>query len=231
MLSRREFLEVASFSVVGLSSLHYSSNCAASENQYEWSPIRENVGTFQGNGGTVAWLISDDAIVVVDTSVEDSAPHLLNEIRRHSKRKIDLTVNTHHHGLHTGGNIAFKEQTGMLLAHENSKRNQELDYQRAGKRQRLFNLPEQFYPNATMMDEWTGTFGRETVVVKHFGAAHTDGDVVVHFQRANVVHLGDIFYNGLAPFFDLQNGASFLKTIRVKSLISKNKFTIKSWIC
>ena len=101
----------------------------------------------------------------------------------------------------------------MLLAHENSRRNQELDYQRESLRQRLFFLPEQYYPNTLMTDEWSKTFGNEKIVVKYFGPAHTDGDIAVHFQNANVVHLGDLLYDHIPPLIDVRNGASFLSWI------------------
>ncbi|MCK7530603.1 MAG: MBL fold metallo-hydrolase [Marinilabiliales bacterium] len=72
------------------------------------TPLRNNVGFFTERGGTIGWMISKDGLVVVDTQFPEQAQHLIEAIRKQSGRQIDLLVNTHHHGDHTGGNIAFK---------------------------------------------------------------------------------------------------------------------------
>ena len=90
------------------------------------SSIRNNVGLFTERGGTIGWMISENGIVVVDTQFPEQSVHLIDEIKKQSGRKIDLLINTHHHGDHSGGNISFKGITNMLLAHENSRKNQVL---------------------------------------------------------------------------------------------------------
>ena len=88
-------------------------------------PSEINVGVFTDRGGTIGWLMSDDALVVVDTQFPNSAEKLIEVIKEKTDRKLDILLNTHHHGDHSGGNIAFKEMVNKVVAHKNSKANQQ----------------------------------------------------------------------------------------------------------
>jgi cyclase len=232
MLSRRTFLKVLSSAGISLSATQYIPLSYASTKPYKWTSIRNDIGVYTGGGGTVGCLLSDESIVVVDTASSlDSAYQLLAEIRNQSSNMIDLVINTHHHGLHSAGNIVFKDHTKMLLAHENSKINQKLEYERASLKKRWFDLPTQYYPNITIKNEWSKQFSNETVNVKYFGPAHTDGDVVVHFQNTNVAHLGDLCYRQQPAFFDNKSGATFLNSIKVLEEIQKHYDKDTKFIC
>lgn len=164
--------------------------------------LRGNVGYFTERGGTIGYLISKDGIAVVDTQFPDTAGHLISEIKKQAERQIDLLINTHHHGDHTAGNIAFKGLARKVVAHENSKKNQ---MKVAGERG---SEDQQLYPDEVYNEQWSGKVGDETVSLRYFGPAHTDGDSVVHFENANVVHMGDLIFNRRHPFIDKSAGAS-----------------------
>ncbi len=200
--SRRTFLHTAAFTGLGMSMANHSifATLVNQDTPFKMTPLRNNVGYFTEKGGTIGWLISKEAIVVVDTQFPEQSGHLIEAIKKQSDRRIDLLINTHHHGDHTSGNIAFKGLTDMVLAHENSKKNQMRVT--AGKED------TQLYPDTTFTTEWSKKVGPETISLKYFGPAHTDGDAVIHFENANVAHVGDLMFNRRFPYIDKSAGAS-----------------------
>ncbi len=182
---------------------------------YKLELLRRNVGAFTERGGTIGYLISTDGIVVVDTQFPEQAQHLIGEIKKRTEKKIDLLVNTHHHGDHTAGNIAFKGLVNKVVAHENSKKNQQ--------RQAVERNAEatQLYPDTLYQDKWSQKVGDEIISLRYFGAAHTNGDSVVHFENANVAHLGDLIFNRRHPFVDRPGGASINNWIKVLEKIQE----------
>lgn len=87
-------------------------------------PLRNNVGIYTERGGTIGWLIADDALVAVDTQFREQSENFINKVRETNEGQFDLLINTHHHGDHTSGNIAFEGIVKTHLAHTNSKANQ-----------------------------------------------------------------------------------------------------------
>lgn len=176
--------------------------------------LRRNVGVFKERGGTVAWMIDPNGLAVVDTQFPEQAGHLLNRIREKTDRRVDLLINTHHHGDHTGGNIAFKGLTDKVVGHVNCRANQE----RVARERN--DEANQLYADTTFSDHWSQRLGDEIITARYFGPAHTNGDVVVHFENANVAHLGDLMFNRRFPYIDKTAGASIanwittLQTIR-----------------
>lgn len=171
--------------------------------------LRRNVGVFTERGGTIGWLIEKNGIVVVDTQFPEQAEHLIENIKEQSDHKIDLVMNTHHHGDHSGGNIAFKGLADKVVAHANSKANQARQAKERNREDR------QLYPDTTFNDNWSQKVGSEVVTATYFGPAHTNGDVVIHFENANVAHLGDLMFNRRFPFIDKSSGASIKNWISV----------------
>jgi len=202
--SRRKFLTSTTLTGVGLSMFYQNlfAHLLYQDASYTMTPLRKNVGYFTERGGTIGWMIAKDGIVIVDTQFPDQASHLIAEVQKKSERKIDLLINTHHHGDHTSGNIAFKDLTNTILAHENSKKNQ----MRVAKER---NQEEgQLYPNTTFRTEWSGEVGGEPIKLRYFGPGHTDGDAIIHFENSNVVHMGDLIFNRRHPYVDKSAGAS-----------------------
>lgn len=91
---------------------------------YLFKPLRNNVGMFAEQGGTIAWMINKEGIVVVDAEFPDPATHLIAELKKQSDLPFEWLINTHHHGDHTSGNISFKGLVKNVAAHENSLANQ-----------------------------------------------------------------------------------------------------------
>jgi cyclase len=164
--------------------------------------LTDTIGIFTERGGTILFYLGKKGITIVDTQFPEQSKHLIDELKKKSKQPFQLLINTHHHGDHSGGNIAFKEMVGRVLAHENSKANQQ--------RVAIANKTEdkQLYPNATFATKWSEKIGKERITLHYFGAAHTNGDVFVHFEHANIVHMGDLLFNRRHPFVDRSSGAN-----------------------
>ncbi len=180
-----------------------------------FTPLRRDVGCFTARGGTIGWLVNQEAVAAVDTQFPDTAKLFLDGLPGRSGRQLDVLVNSHHHGDHTGGNAVFKPQTKMIVAHANVP---ELQRARAVA-DKKGDTPT--FPDTTFADAWRKELGGEVVAAKYFGAAHTKGDIVTHFEKANVIHMGDLMFNRLYPVIDRPGGASIRGWIGVLEKVAK----------
>jgi glyoxylase-like metal-dependent hydrolase (beta-lactamase superfamily II) len=182
-----------------------------------FEPIRRQVGYFTGRGGTIGWLASPGALVVVDTQFPDTALACLKGLPGIGSRTIDATINTHHHHDHTGGNEVFKPASRVLVAQARVPQLQFEAAQRAEAGPRVdpsATVAAQVYADTTFDEVWRRELGPEIVTAEFRGPAHTGGDAVVIFERANVIHLGDLVFNRLYPVVDRAGGASIMGWIK-----------------
>src|ERR1700691_1158123 len=125
-MNRREFIRSSLVLSAGIAAgrraLAQGAPAPAPVPATEFRPLRGDVGIFTGRGGTIGWLASKDAVAVVDTQFPDTALICLKGIPGIGARTIDATINTHHHGDHTGGNVVFKPASKVLVAQENVPR-------------------------------------------------------------------------------------------------------------
>ncbi len=168
----------------------------------EFKPLRRNVGIFTGRGGTIGWLASPAGLVVIDTQFPDTAGLCLAGLPGREHRTLDAVLNTHHHFDHTSGNPVFKPVSRTIVAQARVPGLQFAAAEKAGR------LPEQVFADTTFTDVWRHECGDEAVLAQYYGPAHTGGDAVMLFEKANVVHMGDLVFNRLYPFIDRPGGAS-----------------------
>ncbi|MBB6129051.1 MBL fold metallo-hydrolase [Mucilaginibacter lappiensis] len=209
-MQRRQFLintALTAGSVALLVNKSFASMLA--DPTYQFKPLRNNVGMFAEQGGTIAWLVNKEGIVVVDAEFPDPATHLIAELKKQSDLPFQWLINTHHHGDHTSGNISFKGIAKNVAAHANSLTNQKAV---AVQKQ---TEDKQLYPDTTYTDKWKIKVGDEHITAHYFGAGHTNGDSFIHFENANVVHTGDLVFNRRYPFVDRSAGASCKSWITV----------------
>ena len=188
-----------------------------------FTPLRRNVGFYTGRpAGTIGYLIDKGAVVVVDSQYPDSALACLDGLNERSRnRGVDLLINTHHHGDHTQGNITFKGATKRILAHARCVELQKEVAARPG-RAGAPPPPEPVYADRTFTDVWREQLGDEWIRGKFYGRAHTSGDIVVTFERANVAHMGDLMFNRRHPVVDRPAGASMKNWISVIEMSVKD---------
>lgn len=176
---------------------------------YDMQYIRNGVGFFTERGGTIGWMANNDGIVVIDTQFPEQSQHLVSEIQKLKKDKVDLLINTHHHADHTAGNKVYSELTDTILAHANSRKNQMASAQKRGTE------ADQVYPTKTFKTGIQQKVGNEILDLKYFGSAHTDGDAITHFQNANIAHIGDLVFNRKFPYIDMTAGANIENWVAV----------------
>jgi cyclase len=159
------------------------------------------------NGNIGVWN-GADGIVVIDDSLAPLAPRVVEAIGRIAEGPIRFVINTHWHPDHTGGNELLGKSGGVVVAHENVRT-------RLSEEQfiELVNLrvppaPAGALPVVTFDDSVTFYLNGDRLDVVHVSDAHTDGDAVLWWQAANVVHTGDVYVNGSYPFIDLDSGGS-----------------------
>jgi glyoxylase-like metal-dependent hydrolase (beta-lactamase superfamily II) len=151
-------------------------------------------------GGNIGLLTGTDRIVLIDDGLEPLAPTLLEAAGKLAGRPIDFVINTHVHGDHVGGNAALAETGAAIVAHDNIRKRLVADTSISGGSGGL--------PVITFADGITFHVNGHDAHVFHVAHAHTDGDAVIHFRNTNVIHAGDIMFNGIFPFIDFDNGGS-----------------------
>lgn len=171
--------------------------------------ITKDAGIFTSKGGTILFKWNDKGIVVVDTQFPDSAGELIQLLKTKSSAPFKLLINTHHHADHTSGNIAFKSLVNKVIAHENAAQHMQQAAEKSDKPAAIL------LPTETFATEAVYRIGKETIQLQYWGAAHTNGDALVHFQDAGIVHLGDLVFNRRFPYIDKSAGADIANWIRV----------------
>jgi glyoxylase-like metal-dependent hydrolase (beta-lactamase superfamily II) len=225
IMHRKDFIK-ASLLTFGALTLGRQKILAAFLNEpWKITMLTDNIGIFTEKGGTIAFHFSKEGITVIDAQFPDSVIHLIDELKKRNDKPFHLLVNTHHHGDHTSGNIAFKDLVNRVIAHENSLANQ--------KRVATANHTEdkQLFPNETFANQFEENLGDEKISMHYFGAGHTNGDAVIHFTNANIAHVGDLVFNGRHPVIDRSAGANIKSWINVLDAITK-KFDQKTiYVC
>jgi cyclase len=208
-MHRRSFIQNSAITFGALSLFHQQLLTGLFEDPWKIKMLTSDLGIFTEKGGTIAFLLSKKGIVVVDSQFPEQSKHLIDELKKKSDKPFELLINTHHHGDHSSGNISFKGMVKHVLAHANSKKNQE----NVAKGQK--NEDKQLYPDQTYTDTWCQKVGKEKICLYYYGAGHTDGDSVIHFQHANIVHMGDLVFNRRHPFVDRSAGANMKSWMQV----------------
>lgn len=196
-LSRRSFIKTTGLGTLGLL---FTEKMLHAEDA-PFVPLRGNLYTYNKSGGTIVLYQSKHALVVVDSQFPDNVSSFIPRLNLTESRNIDILINTHHHGDHTGGNQILGPFAKQIVAH---KRVPELLKEIATSS----NKEAGIIPTTTYETEWKQDLGDELLHAYHFGPAHTGGDSVVYFEKSGVAHMGDLVFNHAHPFIDPKAGAS-----------------------
>lgn len=216
-MNRRGFVRNTIFSAGALTLMNSSLFAAFAGEPWKIRMLTDDIGIFYEKGGTIAFLITKEGIVVVDSEFPEQAKNLISELKKRSDYPFKMLINTHHHGDHTSGNIEFKGIVEHVIGHENCL----INHRRVAELQK--NTDKQLFADTTFSDTWKVNVGNEKIKAHYFGAGHTNGDVVVHFQHANIAHVGDLVFNRRYAFVDRSAGANISSWIDVLDKI-KNTF-------
>jgi glyoxylase-like metal-dependent hydrolase (beta-lactamase superfamily II) len=161
-----------------------------------------------GRNGNIAVWHGADGIVVVDDSLSPLAPKVVDAIRQISDGSIRFVINTHWHPDHTGGNEQLARSGGIIFAHENVRTRLSTEQFIELVNMRIPPSPAAALPIVTFEDSLAFHLNGDRLDVVHVSDAHTDGDAVLWWKAANVVHTGDVYLNGGYPFVDLDSGGT-----------------------
>ncbi len=249
-LSRRDFTAFTSVAALGTlvgraaARPHSHAPSARANTYFDWKPIGTPEGQAWagfGEGGNTLVVASKGELLLVDTKFAAFAAGLRREaldLLPTPKHALKLVINTHHHGDHTGGNLAFSPDT-PILAHEKAKPRIESQIDRykqqvKGGATQLATPPSsdkpgaaqmfadatkladtldqltaaQYTPTTTFATEHEAKIGDALVQLHHFGTGHTDNDAVVLIPSLNILHMGDLLFHNVHPFIDVSSGSN-----------------------
>ncbi len=170
--------------------------------------VTENIHMLMGAGGNLGVSTGKSGTFLIDDQYAPLTKKILAAISGITKKPVKFLINTHWHFDHTGGNENIGKGDTVIVAHDNVRKRMS-----TGQMMKAFNFKvpaaqPQALPVVTFPTSLTFHWNDETIEVKHFAHAHTDGDAVVFFKKANVIHTGDLFFNGIYPFIDAESGGS-----------------------
>jgi cyclase len=201
-----------------LASMRAKFNAAPLETQR----LAENVTMLSGPGGSVVVLNGPDGKFVVDTFVAPAWPRLKEALDGLGNAPVKCVIDTHWHFDHTDNNAPLRAAGAMVLAHENTKKRMaephDLPVLYRGPDGALAGLhfdpsPAEALPQQTFRTTHKLHANGESLVLQHVPPAHTDSDIYVHFQNANVIQMGDLFFNWMYPYIDPGTGGKIAGNI------------------
>ncbi len=157
--------------------------------------VADDIYMLTGQGGNMGLSVGDDGAFLIDDQFAPLTEKILSAVASVTDRPVKFVFNTHHHGDHTGGNANLAAAGALVVAHDNV-------------RLRLADGADGAAPVVTFTDTVTFHQNGDEIHAFHVAHAHTDGDGIVHFRNANVVHMGDTFFSGDYPFIDVGSGGS-----------------------
>ena len=176
--------------------------------QVTTTELTDTISMLVGKGGNVGVFIGEDGTFVIDDQFAPLTEKLTAAIEGLGGASPRFLINTHYHGDHTGGNENFGDKGAMIVSHDKVR-----ERLVEGSLIKEFNMEtppavSKALPIVTFSSDMHFHINGETVRLVHVPNAHTDGDSFVHFEEANIVHAGDIFFNGFYPFIDPDHGGS-----------------------
>jgi glyoxylase-like metal-dependent hydrolase (beta-lactamase superfamily II) len=172
--------------------------------------LSDSIYMLAGAGGNIGLSIGEDSVFVIDDQFAPLAPKIKAAIAKLTPKPVQWVLNTHFHYDHTGGNEEFGKAGALIVAHHNVRRRMSVDQliNFAGNANPQKASPKVALPVVTVAGEISFHINGDEVHAFHVPRAHTDGDLIVHFRKGNVVHMGDVFFNGTYPFIDGGSGGT-----------------------
>ena len=170
--------------------------------------VRPGVHVLFGAGGNIGVSSGPDGVFLIDDQFAPLTPKIQQAVAKISDQPVRFVLNTHWHGDHTGGNENFGKAGALIVAHDNVRVRMSSDQFLAAFNEKVPASPAGALPVVTFSETTTFHINGDALHVVHVPNAHTDGDSIVHFTRANVLHMGDTFFNNSYPFIDISSGGS-----------------------
>ena len=170
--------------------------------------VSDGIYMLMGKGGNIGLSTGRSGVLLIDDQYAPATKKILQAIAEKTSDPVRFVINTHWHGDHTGGNENLGKAGAVIVAHENVRESMSKDQFIKIFNKHVSAAPEVALPVITFVDGITFHWNDDTIQVMHVAPAHTNGDSVIHFHQANVIHAGDTFFNKLYPYIDVSNGGS-----------------------
>jgi glyoxylase-like metal-dependent hydrolase (beta-lactamase superfamily II) len=177
-------------------------------------PIRRNISVLEGSGGNIAVLIGKEGKLLIDSGFTVSKTRLVEALNNLSADPITQLINSHWHIDHTDGNSWVHSAGATITAHLNTKKHLSTSTRVEGWQYTFPPSPAGALPTTIFDDEHHVHHNDTNIALKYYGPAHTDSDISVVFEEADVIHVGDTLWNGIYPFIDYSTGGSIDGMIR-----------------
>lgn len=175
--------------------------------------VKDTFYMLSGDGGNIGVFIGDDGTFVIDDQMAPVVPVMMEKIKKLGGDTPNFLINTHFHFDHTGGNENIGKLGSTIYSHHNTRARLVTGAEFPAFDVMIPPAPKIALPVVTFSKDMHFHINDDTLRAVHFPAAHTDGDSVVFFDKLNVLHTGDIFFNGLYPFIDTRHGGSLAGVI------------------
>lgn len=225
---KKALVTITSACAISLSSGVSADNHGGPE--FKASPITPSLTLLQGKGGNIVLSKGSDGLLIIDDDYADMADKLKAQIEAHGgMSSLKYILNTHWHGDHSGGNAALGKGVD-IVAHDNVRARLSSKQEIAFFKMVSDPQPKHALPNLTYPQTMTIHFNDDAITLTHYANGHTDGDSVVRFEKANVIHMGDHMFYPMFPFVDLGSGGNavnysknvmaILKTVDDKTVVT-----------
>lgn len=189
--------------IICITTLSFAQTDSGNKVNIRITKANDDVYMLQGKGGNIGLSFGKESILMIDNQYAEFSEDILKAIRKVSDKPIKMLLNTHFHGDHTGGNSAFKKEGAIIFSHQNTR-----DRIASIVNSDQKKIDKSALPTVTFTDKLQLNHNNETIQAFHIAEAHTDGDIALYFPNSNVIHTGDVFFNGKYPFIDIENGGS-----------------------
>ena len=196
------------FAVLCTSVIASAAGAQAPAAKLEVEKVADGVHVLYGRGGNIGVSVGPDGVILIDDQFAPSTPQVLEALATLAPEPPRFVLNTHWHGDHTGGNENLAARGSVIVAHDQVRQRMSTEQFSEFLQRKTPPSPGGALPVVTYNDSLSLHVNGDELRGYHAPNAHTDGDTVVHFRKANVIHTGDLFFHGMYPFIDLDSGGS-----------------------
>jgi glyoxylase-like metal-dependent hydrolase (beta-lactamase superfamily II) len=203
-------MPIATIVVSASLALPFGAHAQQDFSKVEVKTIRLTPTTYMmtGAGGNLGLSVGDDAVFLIDDQFAPMTDKIAAAIAAITPKPVRFLLNTHWHGDHTGGNENFAKSGAILIAHDNSRKRMSTEQFIEFMRMTMPPSPGAALPVVTFGATVSFHVNGEEIRAIHMPRAHTDGDAIVQFLKSDVIHMGDIYFNGMYPFIDTSSGGT-----------------------